>query len=76
MPKSKARSPKTPKKRKQKKSVDATVERENRIRKILLDHRKQILKEAKDEISNFIRGEERQLVDTALDDGDWSVVDL
>ncbi|MBF0345084.1 MAG: TraR/DksA family transcriptional regulator [Nitrospirae bacterium] len=45
------------------------------VKKILLEERQLILKEAKVEISNFTRGEEKQLVEAALDDGDWSVVD-
>ena len=43
---------------------------------MLLDKRREILKEIKIDISKYIKGENRQLVDTALDDGDWSVVDL
>jgi RNA polymerase-binding transcription factor len=51
-------------------------ERRARLRKLLLDKRREILKEIKIDISKYIKGENRQLVDTALDDGDWSVVDL
>lgn len=51
-------------------------ERNAMLRKTLLKKRAEILQEAKDEISKYIKGETRQLVDTALDDGDWSVVDL
>ncbi|MEW6067551.1 MAG: TraR/DksA C4-type zinc finger protein [Nitrospirota bacterium] len=51
-------------------------ERKATLRNILLDKRKEIIKEAKSEISKYIKGETKQLVDTALDDGDWSVVDL
>jgi len=46
------------------------------IRKSLIQRREDIVKEAKTEISKYIKGENRQLVDTAIDDGDWSVVDL
>jgi DnaK suppressor protein len=46
------------------------------LRKVLLQRRADLLKEIKNEISKYIKGETRQLVDTALDDGDWSVVDL
>lgn len=46
------------------------------LRKLLIQTREQFVKEAKIEISKYIRGETRQLVDTALDDGDWSIVDL
>ncbi len=51
-------------------------ERKARLRKILIAKRDEILKEAKEEIGKFIRGENKELVETALDDGDWSVADL
>lgn len=51
-------------------------ERRASLRKLLVTKREQIVSEAKAEISKYIKGETRQLVDTALDDGDWSVVDL
>ncbi|MEW6584337.1 MAG: TraR/DksA C4-type zinc finger protein [Nitrospirota bacterium] len=51
-------------------------ERRVSLRRFLVRRREEILKEAKKEISKYIKGETRQLVDTALDDGDWSVVDL
>jgi len=61
-----------------KKLSDIRSEEERRIglRRSLIAKREQIVKEAKSEISKYIKGETRQLVDTALDDGDWSVVDL
>jgi RNA polymerase-binding transcription factor len=46
------------------------------LRKLLINRREEIIKEAKEEISKYIKGETRQLVDTALDDGDWSIIDL
>ncbi len=46
------------------------------LRRELLAQRDAILGEAKKEISRIISGENRQIVETALDDGDWSVVDL
>jgi DnaK suppressor protein len=46
------------------------------IRKVLVEQRQIILKEAKSEITNFVKGDDRQLVEAALDDGDWSVIDL
>lgn len=51
-------------------------ERRVALRRSLVARREEIVKEAKLEISKYIKGETRQLVDTALDDGDWSVVDL
>ena len=51
-------------------------ERKTALRRSLVLKRESIVREAKEEISKYIKGETRQLVDTALDDGDWSVVDL
>jgi DnaK suppressor protein len=55
-----------------------TSEEERRLflRRALIHKREEIVREVKNEISKYIKGETRQLVDTALDDGDWSVVDL
>ncbi len=55
---------------------DMLSDRTFRLRKELLRQRDAILGEAKKEISRIISGENRQIVETALDDGDWSVVDL
>jgi DnaK suppressor protein len=55
---------------------DKEEERKERLRRVLIAKRNEVLAEAKEEIGKFIRGENRQLVETALDDGDWSVVDL
>ncbi len=58
-------------------SVKRSGEEQNAtLRKFLIRRREEILKEAKTEISKYIKGETRQLVDTALDDGDWSIIDL
>jgi DnaK suppressor protein len=46
------------------------------IKRSLIKRREAIVKEAKEEIAKYISGENRQLVDTALDDGDWAVVDI
>jgi DnaK suppressor protein len=46
------------------------------LRKTLIGRREAIVREAKEEIAKYISGENRQLVDTALDDGDWAVVDI
>ena len=46
------------------------------LKSALIKKREEIVREAKREISKYIRGETKQLVDTALDNGDWSVVDL
>ncbi|MFN3740842.1 MAG: TraR/DksA family transcriptional regulator [Thermodesulfovibrionales bacterium] len=52
------------------------VERKEKLRRFLLDLRERILSEAKTEIAKYMKGETKQIVETALDDGDWSVVDL
>ena len=46
------------------------------IKKTLLKKREHIIKETKEEISKYISGETRQLVDTAVDEGDRAVVDI
>ncbi len=46
------------------------------IKRSLINKREAIVKEAKEEIAKYISGENRQLVDTALDEGDWAVVDI
>lgn len=46
------------------------------LKAALLKKKDLILKEAKQEIAKYISGETRQLVDTAIDEGDWAVVDI
>ena len=46
------------------------------LRRFLINRRRDIMREAKNEIAKYIKGETRQLVESALDDGDWSVIDL
>ena len=60
----------------QKPVIKSEEERKYDLKRLLLRRREEIVREAKEEISKYIKGETRQLVDTALDDGDWSVVDL
>ncbi len=57
-------------------SEKSEEERNAALRRLLINRREEIVKEAKAEISKYIKGEKRQLVETALDDGDWSVIDL
>lgn len=57
------------------KTIKTKGERLHSLKKILLAKRENILQEAKEELARHISGENRQLVDTALDDGDWAVVD-
>lgn len=54
-------------------------EREERIKEIrnnLLKRRNEILNEAKEQISKAIRGDTRQLVETALDEGDLAEINI
>ncbi|MDA8088338.1 MAG: TraR/DksA C4-type zinc finger protein [Nitrospiraceae bacterium] len=61
----------------QRREIEAALsDRSFQLRKELLEQRASLLGEAKREISRIISGENRQIVETALDDGDWSVVDL
>lgn len=57
-------------------SGKASQERLDSLRKVLQERKEKILKEARNEIAKYLSGENRQLVDTALDDGDWAVVDI
>jgi len=49
---------------------------ERLLKKQLIANREEIVREAKAEIAKYIKGETRQLVESVLDDGDWSVIDL
>ncbi|KJR41519.1 transcriptional regulator, TraR/DksA family [Candidatus Magnetoovum chiemensis] len=51
-------------------------ERNRRIKKDLIELRQKILVEAKNEIGNLVRGEDKQIVETVLDDGDLSILEL
>lgn len=51
-------------------------EREKILRRQLIQNRENIVREARSEIAKYVKGETRQLVETALDDGDWSVIDV
>lgn len=50
--------------------------RRERLRKLLIQKREGIVREAKSEIQKFKSGERKQLVETVMDDGDLSVIDL
>lgn len=50
--------------------------RRETLRRQLIQRREEIVREAKSEIAKYITGEANQLVETALDDGDWSVIDV
>ena len=46
------------------------------LRSDLIRRKEEIVREVKEEIAKYVSGENRQLVDTALDEGDWAVVDI
>ncbi len=50
--------------------------RKENLRKLLIKMREDIVAEAKAEIKKFKSGEKKQIVETVLDDGDLSFVDL
>ncbi|MEJ2697807.1 MAG: TraR/DksA family transcriptional regulator [Candidatus Sulfobium sp.] len=54
----------------------AKTDRLQELRRSLLKKRESIIREAKEEIAKYISGENRQLVETALDEGDLAVVDI
>lgn len=43
---------------------------------MLVKKRESVVQNTKEEVSKYISGESRQLVESALDGGDWSVIDL
>ncbi len=57
-------------------TVENESYRKERLRKQLIQKREEIIREAKNEIKKFKSGENRQLVETVMDDGDLSVVDM
>lgn len=57
-------------------SVSAASDRLRALKGMLISRREGILKEAKNEIAKYMSGDNRQLVDTAIDEGDWAVVDI
>ncbi|MGD0884234.1 MAG: TraR/DksA C4-type zinc finger protein [Thermodesulfovibrionales bacterium] len=63
-------------KAKEPKLKTATPNREAILKKRLILNREEIVREAKAEIGKYIKGETRQIVESVLDDGDWSVIDL
>ncbi|BCB96982.1 hypothetical protein JZK55_19040 [Dissulfurispira thermophila] len=61
---------------KKKSIIEDEKARKERLRKLLIQKREDIVREAKSEIKKFKSGERKQLVETVMDDGDMSVVDL
>lgn len=52
------------------------ADRFRELKSMLLAKRDSILRESKQEIVKYISGENRQLVDTAIDEADWAAVDI
>ena len=46
------------------------------LKSMLIAKRDALLKEAKQEIQKYVSGENRQLVDTAIDEADWAAVEI
>jgi len=46
------------------------------LKSMLIAKRDTLLKEAKQEIQKYVSGENRQLVDTAIDEADWAAVEI
>jgi DnaK suppressor protein len=76
MPKQKKIQPKTEAGPKKRSVIEDEKTRKERLRKLLIQKREDIVREAKSEIKKFKSGEKKQLVETVMDDGDLSVVDL
>ncbi len=59
---------------------DSPIEDENarkeRLKKLLIQKREQLVREAKEEIKKIKSGERKQISETVMDDGDLSVMDL
>ncbi|HCC68770.1 MAG TPA: hypothetical protein DEP99_02680 [Nitrospiraceae bacterium] len=53
-----------------------TKKRKDALKRLLIKKREAIVKEARQEIKKFVSGADRHLVETALDNGDWSIIDL
>jgi DnaK suppressor protein len=70
------RAKKTPSRSSKKRAQAKELSREGLLKKQLIRIREEIVKEAKAEIAKYIKGDATQLMETALDDGDWSVIDL
>ncbi len=67
---------KTVKGRKPQEKTGGTKDRLLDLKKALISKKLDILKEVKEEISKYVSGDNKQLVDTANDEGDWAQVDI
>lgn len=59
-----------------KEQPESDAARKERLKKVLIQRREDIVKESKSEIRKYVSGEKKQLVETVMDEGDLSVVDL
>jgi DnaK suppressor protein len=57
-------------------TVSPDAERFRGLKSMLIAKRDSLLKEAKQEIQKYVSGENRQLVDTAIDEADWAAVEI
>ena len=57
-------------------AVAPDAERFRGLKSMLIAKRDSLLKEAKQEIQKYVSGENRQLVDTAIDEADWAAVEI
>ncbi len=57
-------------------AVAPAGERFRGLKSMLIAKRDALLKEAKQEIQKYVSGENRQLVDTAIDEADWAAVEI
>jgi DnaK suppressor protein len=55
---------------------DDPGQRDGELRNTLLKLREKVLRDTEEELSKYIKGEDRQLVESVLDSGDYSVIDL
>jgi len=56
--------------------VAPAADRFRGLKSMLIAKRDALLKEAKQEIQKYVSGENRQLVDTAIDEADWAAVEI
>ena len=59
-----------------KKKVGKGEDRQENLRRMLLGKRHSLIKTTEEEVSKYIKGESRQIVENTLDGGDSGVIDL
>lgn len=53
-----------------KEQPESDAARKERLKKVLIQRREDIVKESKSEIRKYVSGEKKQLVETVMDDGE------